>query len=43
MCPDYSVPTFKLLLRHIGRVHGNSSDFFMLCGLGHANSRNGTE
>lgn len=33
MCPDYSVPTFKLLLRHIGRVHGNSSDFFMLCGL----------
>ena len=33
MCGDYSVPTFKLLLRHIGRVHGNSSDFIMLCGL----------
>jgi len=33
MCSDYSVPTFKLLLRHVGRVHGNSSDFFMPCGL----------
>ena len=33
MCPDYSVPTFKLLLRHIGTVHGNSSGFFMSCGL----------
>lgn len=33
MCPDYSVPTFKLLLHHIGTVHGNSSGFLMPCGV----------
>ena len=33
MCSDYSVPTIELLLHHIRRVHGNSSNFFLPCGI----------
>lgn len=33
MCSDFSAPTFQLLLHHINRVHGNSPDFNMVCGI----------
>ena len=33
LCTDFSVPTFQLLLHHISRVHANSPDFNMPCGV----------
>lgn len=33
LCEDFSVPTFPLLLRHIGQVHRNAPDFQVSCGI----------
>ena len=32
LCDDLFVPSFKLLLVHIAKVHANSSDFNLPCG-----------
>lgn len=33
LCVDFSVPTLKFLLVHIGRVHANSPNFKISCGV----------
>ena len=33
LCTDFSVPTLQLLLRHIGRAHGNCEGFQITCGV----------
>ncbi len=33
MCTDYSVPSFNLLLNHIGLVHANNYGFKITCGV----------
>ncbi len=33
LCHDFSAPTLQLLLQHIGRVHSNSANFRLTCGV----------
>ena len=33
MCSDFSAPTTRLLIGHIGRVHSSSPNFLFTCGL----------
>ena len=33
LCADFFVPSFKLLLFHIAKVHANSPDFHLSCGI----------